>query len=80
MKITIESTTKIVELTVADVLPGILARVWEGVTDAGIPVHCFIPRIAVHKSQDATEFEKDLFEQRAPTNADIEAYPLKLIL
>lgn len=39
MKITIESTDKIVYLN------GIPARIWEGETASGICVHCFITRI-----------------------------------
>ena len=34
---TIESTTKIVALN------GIDCRVWEGTTERGVPIHCFIP-------------------------------------
>ena len=74
MKITVESTTKIVELN------GVPARVWEGTTESGIPVHCSITRIACHREADGTEFERELREQRAPMNPDIKAYPLRLIL
>lgn len=41
MKITLESTSKIVELN------GVPARVWEGKSESGIPCHAFITRIAV---------------------------------
>ena len=40
MRIEIESTEKIVELS------GVPARVWDGKTDSGIPVHCFVTRIS----------------------------------
>lgn len=77
MKITIENTTKIVELNIdGHFLP---ARIWEGETESGIPVHCYVTRIAVHKDQDPYEFERELKEQRAPS-ADVEAIPLRLIL
>ena len=44
MKIRIESTSKIVTLVVGG--KDVPARVWQGETDGGIPVQCFITRIA----------------------------------
>ncbi len=73
MKIIIENTNKIVKLN------GVPARVWEGHTDSGIPVHCFITRIAVHKEEDATQFEQELLEQKEPS-ADIESYPFRMFI
>ena len=73
MKMTIESTTEIVN---AD---GIDCRVWEGTTEGGVKVICLIPRIAVQIGQDMTQFEAELRECRAPT-ALPQAFPLKLIL
>ena len=49
MKITIESTEKIVWLDLRETAHSkveVPARVWEGITESGIPVHCFITRIA----------------------------------
>jgi hypothetical protein len=74
MKITIESTTKIVEVN------GVPARVWEGKTDTGIELHCFVTRIAVNKTDDASQFEKELLECRPPRNPDIQAYDFRLFL
>lgn len=73
MKITIESTTKIVNAN------GIDCRVWEGRTERGVEITCLIPRIAVKNGQDASQFEVELQEQRAPS-ANIEAWPLRMIL
>lgn len=73
MKITIESTTKIVT---AD---GIQCRVWEGETEHGVKVTCLIPRIAAQKDQDLSQFEAELKEQRTPS-AYAEAFPLRMIL
>ena len=74
MKITIESTTKITELN------GVPTRIWEGTTEGGIKVHCFITRIAIDKDEKrANEFEKELKEQKAPS-PEVEVYPLKMIL
>ncbi len=78
MKVTLESTDKIVMLvTGAGDIP---ARVWEGKTDSGIPCHAFITRLAVDKDLDATQFERELLEQRHPSPAVDAAYPLRMIL
>ncbi len=73
MKITIENTAKTVMVN------GVPARVWEGHTESGIPVHCYVTRIAVHNNQDCNQFEKELQEQRAPS-ADVQAIPMRMIL
>lgn len=73
MKVKIESTTKIVHLN------GVPARIWEGETESGIPVHCYVTRIAVQKNLDASEFEKEL-KECAPPSLKIEAIPLHLVL
>ena len=73
MKIEIESTTKIVHLN------GVPARIWEGKTESGIPVHCYVTRISIQKDSDATQFEQELQEHRIPS-LEIEAIPLRMIL
>ena len=73
MKITIESTTKIVTLD------GVACRIWEGETEHGVKIHCFIPRVAAEPSQDLRQFEAELQEQRPPS-FEIEAIPLRMIL
>lgn len=73
MKITIESTTKIVNAN------GIDCRVWEGTTERGIAVQVLVPRIAVLKDADTSQFEAELQEQRAPT-AEVSAWPLRMVL
>ena len=45
MTLIIESTSKIVELN------GVPARVWEGHTESGIKVHCFITRVSVEQDE-----------------------------
>ena len=76
MLLQIESTTKVVEVN------GVPARVWEGVTDSGIKVHCFITRVAVGEQEDGSVHER--FKQELQVckkrSADIEAYPLRMIL
>ena len=61
MKLTIENTTKVVELN------GVPARIWEGQTDSGIPVHCYITLVVVKDGLDCTQFERELAEQRKPS-------------
>lgn len=74
MRVTLVSTTKIVEVN------NVEARVWEGTTDYGIPVHAFITRIAVERTQDASQFERELQECRAPSAKVDVAYPLRMVL
>lgn len=73
MKITVESTTKIVQVN------GVHARIWEGLTETGIPIQCFMTRIAVSKEYNSEQFEKELNECKAPS-AEIEALPLRMAL
>lgn len=83
MKITIESTAKIIQLEAhGRTVP---ARIWEGETERGIPVIAYVTRISPAikseyiTAEQAAEFERDLKEQRAPSAA-VEAIPLRLIL
>lgn len=81
MKITIESTTKLVKLETESGLV-VQSRVWEGKTDDGIPVHVFITRIAptipVEDPRQAV-FKEQLQECKAPTAA-VDCYPARMIL
>ena len=51
MRVHLEATTKMVELD------GVPARVWEGTTGLGVPVHCYITRVAVRGDLEQLEFE-----------------------
>lgn len=83
MKITIESTDKLVHFTVGSA--EVPARIWEGHTDDGIPVHCYITRIcpsilAAELPADVeAKFAKALQEQKPPTAAVV-GIPLRMIL
>lgn len=68
-----ESTTKIVSLD------GVPARVWEGTTDQGVSVHVFVTRLSVPDDQDASQFEAELEQHRAPSSG-VAALPWRLIL
>ena len=61
MKIAIESTTKVVEVN------GVPRRIWEGHTESGIALHCFITGLAVENALDLSEFERELEEQSPPS-------------
>lgn len=73
MKITIESTSKVVTVN------GVPARIWEGKTESGIPVHAYVTRIAVARDQDCSQFERELEEHRAPS-VDVQTIPARLVL
>jgi hypothetical protein len=76
VKIQIESTSKTVQLN------GVPARVWEGTTDSGIPVVCFVTRIAVPEGRppaDYEQFEREL-QAHNPPSREVDAIPLRLIL
>ena len=73
MKVTLESTTKFVTLD------GVPVRIWEGHTEAGVPVHAYITRIGLAKDADQETFRRELAECRAPS-AEVEAIPLRLLL
>lgn len=74
MRIELQNTSKLVEIN------GVPCRIWEGRTDTGIEIHAFITRLAVHKDDDCTQFERELKECSAPINPDINSYPLRMIL
>jgi len=73
VKITLESTSHIVSMD------GVQARVWEGQTDSGIPVHCYVTLIAVDGQHDTSQFQRELQEYKAPS-PEVAAIPLRLIL
>lgn len=84
MKITIESTDKIVELVGNDIAAP--TRVWQGFTESGIPVQVFVTRIAPeiprsHPKIDelTAEFERDL-QRQADARPSVEAIPLRMII
>lgn len=77
MKLILESTDKLVNLQIDGAT--VPARVWQGETGLGIPVHAFITRVAVRSDQDATEFARDL-EEHATPRPDVAGIPPRLIL
>lgn len=79
MKVTLESTSKVIEFIPRGGGKPVECRIWEGKTDTGIPVHAYLVRIAVSKSEDCSQFERELRECIPPTS-DIQAIPLRMIL
>jgi hypothetical protein len=82
VEVNLQSTTKIVKLTIEGedgTRREVPARIWEGRTASGIPCHAYITRIAVADNLDASEFERELVEHRRATPA-IEAIPTRLII
>ncbi len=80
MKITIESTNNIVTLVVGGV--DVPARIWQGETESGIPVHAFITRIAPEIPREdprQEQFERELQETAAP-RPTVVTIPLRMIL
>lgn len=77
MKITLENTTKIVHLN------GVPARIWEGQTESGIQIHCYVTRVAVHEGrvhgEDYDKFKQELQTCKRPT-LDIEMISWRLLL
>jgi hypothetical protein len=78
MKITIESTTRVVDIEINGTK--VPARIWEGKTESGIPVTCAITRVAVHQDQNQEQFRRELAECKAPSAEAIEAIPLRMII
>jgi hypothetical protein len=80
MKVTIEPSDKIV--LIGDGLNVLQARVWQGETEDGTPVHLFVPRIAVAEGLPVGAYQQfeDALQKCAPARADVAAIPLRLIL
>lgn len=74
MKIILQNTERIVDVN------GIKSRLWEGVTEKGILIHCLIIRIAVNSESNHTEFEKELLSCSPPSAAGQAAFPVHLVV
>lgn len=66
MKITVESTSKIIHHR------GVPVRVWEGETERGVKMVAFIAYVAVATDADNSQFEAELQERhREPVAFDL---------
>ena len=81
MIVHLASTSRIVEVVDehGGVVPG---RVWEGRTEAGIPVFAVVTRIAVRDDNDLSQFEAELqsIPDATPSRESSAAIPARLIL
>lgn len=84
MKITIESTSKIVTMVVNG--HDVPARVWQGETESGIPVQCFITRVSPEISKShpkidelTAEFDREL-NRVADPHPSVEGIPLRFFV
>lgn len=85
MKITMESTTQLVEIATGgggSRAAGIPARVWVGTTEQGIPVQVLVTRIAVSVDEQQEAFARELAEQvvRHAAPPEPAAFPARLVL
>jgi len=55
------------------------ARVWEGVTEAGVRFVAYIPVVQVHKDEDNSQFERELSEHASPGPATLRAIDARFI-
>ena len=78
MRVRLESTEQIVTIAVHGA--SVPARVWEGTTENGVRCFALITRIAVHKDDNAAEFERDLQEHKAPSAAAVKVFDTRLVL
>ena len=60
MKLTITATNQITHVN------GAPCRVWEGVTERGVPCKVFVHRLAVRADLDSAEFDAELSAQLPP--------------
>jgi hypothetical protein len=68
MEATIKSTDQIVDVKAIGHSGLTKARVWEGVTAAGVRFTAYIPIVQVHKDDDNVQFERELSEHKQPEN------------
>jgi hypothetical protein len=57
-----------------------MARVWEGLTEAGIPFTAYITNVQVHKNCDCTEFARALQENKPPAPDTQRAIDMRFVL
>jgi len=80
MKAKIESTDQIVDIQAVG-HPGMTkARVWAGVTEAGVQFTAYIPMVQVASADDNAEFERDLQEHQRAQDWVRRAIDLRMVL
>lgn len=79
MKAKISSTDRIVDMKDRNGNT-FQSRVWEGVTEGGVPFTAYIPVVQVHKDANNLEFERELQEHDAPSAATTRAIDMRFVL
>lgn len=69
MKLTLESTTRMVEVD------GVKGRVWEGRSAEGVRCYAVITRIMVLEQDDFSVFQRELDECKAPSDVAVKGVP-----
>lgn len=94
MKATIVSTDQIVEIDAPGAPPPglshesgrpfpskrVMARVWEGETESGVKFTAYIPVVQVARTDDNSQFERELSEHKRPEDWTRRAIDMRLIL
>lgn len=90
MKATIQSTDRIIEINSVGVECNsgygtggactTQARVWEGISEGGVPFTAYIPLVQVAKDADNEVFERELREHKQPDPATRRAIDARFII
>lgn len=80
MKAQIVSTDRIVTIKAIGFEGQTKARVWEGVSEAGVPFTAYIPLVQVSKRADNSQFERELSEHQQPTEETLRAIDARFVL
>lgn len=80
MKAKITSTDQIVTIKAIGFEGQTKARVWEGVTDGGVPFTAYIPVVQVARQADNSQFERELSEHERPSAETMRAIDARFIL
>jgi hypothetical protein len=79
MKATITSTTEVVEII--DIVGNrAFARVWEGVSEKGVPFTAYITSVQVRSNADCSQFAAELKEHKPPEPETRRAIDLRFII
>ena len=79
MKATITSTDQIVEMKDLKGRP-YMARVWEGLSEGGVPFTAYISVVQVHRNADNSVFGRELQEHKAPHADTQRAIDMRFVL
>lgn len=79
MKANITSTDVVVEMSDIEGRPH-KCRVWEGITETGIPFTAYISTVQVARNADNSQFERELTEHKAPEPETRRAIDLRFVI